>query len=69
MPLLVCLFCAQVIVTNTVPIPPHVCCEKLVVLSVAKLMAEAIKRVHEERSVSGLFGDQNARLNEQRQFE
>ncbi|KFH08213.1 ribose-phosphate diphosphokinase subfamily protein [Toxoplasma gondii VAND] len=45
----------EVILTNTVPIPPHIFCEKLVVLSVGKLMAEAIKRVHAEESLSSLF--------------
>ncbi len=46
----------QVCVTDTVPLPdlvePHA---KLVVLSVAPLLAEAILRVHEGRSVSELF--------------
>ncbi|CBZ51720.1 putative ribose-phosphate pyrophosphokinase [Neospora caninum Liverpool] len=45
----------EVVLTNTVPIPPHIFCEKLVVLSVGKLMAEAIKRVHAEESLSNLF--------------
>jgi ribose-phosphate pyrophosphokinase len=46
----------DVIVTNTIPMEEkqkH--CSKLTVLSVAKLLGEAIKRIHEESSVSSLF--------------
>jgi ribose-phosphate pyrophosphokinase len=46
----------EVVVTNTVPINgKDQACSKLKVLSVAPLLAEAIKRIHEERSVSSLF--------------
>ena len=45
----------EVIVTDTVPIPPDKAGSPLKVLSVAGLLAEAIIRVHENRSVSELF--------------
>ena len=46
----------EVIVTNTIPMDDKVKqCSKLTVLSVAALMGEAIKRIHEETSVSSLF--------------
>jgi ribose-phosphate pyrophosphokinase len=45
----------EVIVTDTVPIPPEKMSPSLKVLSVAPLLAEAIIRVHENRSVSELF--------------
>ncbi|PFH34797.1 ribose-phosphate diphosphokinase subfamily protein [Besnoitia besnoiti] len=61
----------EVVVTNTVPFPSHICCEKLVVLSVGKLMAEAIKRVHEEQSLSSLFDDAkiHSHITERRQLQ
>jgi ribose-phosphate pyrophosphokinase len=46
----------EVIVTNTIPMENHVKkCKKLKVLSVAPLLGEAIKRIHEETSISSLF--------------
>jgi ribose-phosphate pyrophosphokinase len=45
----------QVIVTDSIPIPPEKLGPPLTVLSVAPLLAEAIIRVHENRSVSELF--------------
>ncbi|TMC38756.1 MAG: ribose-phosphate diphosphokinase, partial [Chloroflexi bacterium] len=45
----------EVIVTDTVPISPEKMDARLKVLSVAPLLAEAIIRVHENRSVSELF--------------
>lgn len=46
----------EVVVTNTIPMDCKVNkCSKLTVLSVAPLLGEAIKRIHEESSVSSLF--------------
>jgi ribose-phosphate pyrophosphokinase len=46
----------KLIVTNTIPLSPagHAC-HKVVVLSVARLLGQAIKSIHEETSVSSLF--------------
>jgi len=44
-----------VVATNTIPVPPSVHLDKLVTLSVAPLLAEAIIRIHEDLSVSTLF--------------
>jgi ribose-phosphate pyrophosphokinase len=44
------------IVTNTIPLPPDkAACKKLVTLSVARLLGQAIRSIHEETSVSSLF--------------
>src|SRR5438477_7562508 len=46
----------QLIVTNTIPLSPAgQVCSKIVVLSVARLLGQAIKSIHEETSVSSLF--------------
>lgn len=45
----------EVVVTNTIPITDAGPCDKLVTMSVAPLMGEAIIRVHEELSISKLF--------------
>jgi ribose-phosphate pyrophosphokinase len=45
----------EIIVTDSVPIPPAQLGPPITVLSVAPLLAEAIIRVHENRSVSELF--------------
>src|SRR5882762_2791535 len=46
----------KLIVTNTIPLAPAgVKSEKIVVLSVARLLRQAIKSIHEETSVSSLF--------------
>ncbi len=46
----------EVIVTNTIPMEEkQKQCSKLTVLSVANLLGEAIKRIHEGSSVSSLF--------------
>ncbi len=45
----------EVIVTNTIPLPPERRLDKLTVLSAAPLLAEAIRRIHMNQSVSILF--------------
>jgi ribose-phosphate pyrophosphokinase len=45
----------EVIVTNTIPLPPEKRFDQLVILSVANLLGEAIWRIHEESSVSIMF--------------
>ncbi len=45
---------SEVIVTNSIPLGNKKC-EKIKVLSIAPLLAEAISRVYEERSISELF--------------
>jgi ribose-phosphate pyrophosphokinase len=45
----------EIVSTNTVPIVPEKYHEKLKVLSIAPLFAEAIKRIHLGESISSLF--------------
>jgi ribose-phosphate pyrophosphokinase len=46
----------ELIVTNTIPLDSKKeKCKKLTVLSIATLIGEAIKRIHEESSISSLF--------------
>lgn len=49
----------KVLVTNTVPIDTQGITKKIEVLSVAKLLADAIAAVNDARSVSALFEGQN----------
>ena len=47
---------AQVVATNSIPIHgKDQQCQKIQVLSVAPLLGEAIKRIHQEQSVTSLF--------------
>jgi len=50
---------SRVVVTNTLPIPPEKQIDKLEVLSVAKIIADAIDAVFEDTSVSEIFGGEN----------
>jgi len=45
----------EVVVTDTVPVPPEKRLANLTVLTVADLLAETIRRLHENRSISELF--------------
>jgi ribose-phosphate pyrophosphokinase len=45
----------EVIVTNSVPVPEEKRVARITVLSVAPLLGEAIRRIHDEESVSTLF--------------
>jgi ribose-phosphate pyrophosphokinase len=46
---------SEVVVTNTIPIPPEKRTKNTVVLSVANIFGEAIRRISDELSVSVLF--------------
>jgi ribose-phosphate pyrophosphokinase len=50
---------SRVVVTNTLPIPEHRRIAKLEVLSVARVIADAIDAVFEDTSVSEIFGGEN----------
>lgn len=46
----------QIVVTDSIPVPPEKRIPKVKVLSVAGLLGEAIQRIHGDQSVSELFG-------------
>lgn len=46
---------SELVVTNTIPVEGHKAINKIKVLSVAKLFAQAIRRIHNGESVSVLF--------------
>jgi ribose-phosphate pyrophosphokinase len=46
---------AEIVTTNTVPIPPEKRLPNMTILSIAPLLAEAIRRIHNGESVSSLF--------------
>jgi ribose-phosphate pyrophosphokinase len=46
---------AEIITTDTVPIPPEKQLQTMTILSIAPLMSEAIRRIHGGESVSALF--------------
>ena len=50
---------SRVVVTNTVPIPPEKEFDKLEVVSVSRVIADAIDAVFEDSSVSEIFGGEN----------
>jgi ribose-phosphate pyrophosphokinase len=50
---------SRVVVTNTLPMPDHMRFDKLEVLSVANVVADAIDAVFEDTSVSEIFGGEN----------
>jgi ribose-phosphate pyrophosphokinase len=45
----------EMVVTDSIPVPPEKRSRRMTVLSVSPLLAEAILRVHQNRSVSALF--------------
>ncbi len=47
----------ELVVTDTIPIPPHKMLPKFTVLSVAPLLGEAIRRIHTGQSVGALFDE------------
>ncbi len=51
-----CVTCAQVIVTNTVPHDlQKMQCHKIKTVDVSMMLAEAIRRIHNQESMSHLF--------------
>jgi ribose-phosphate pyrophosphokinase len=50
---------SRVVLTNTVPLAPEMRIPKIEVLSVAKILADALAAVFDETSVSDLFGGEN----------
>jgi ribose-phosphate pyrophosphokinase len=50
---------SKVVVTDTLPLPPEKQIDKLEVLSVARIIADAIDAVFEDTSVSEIFGGAN----------
>jgi len=46
---------SKLIVTDSIPLSPEKRIDKMVVLSIAELLAKAIKNIHEESSVTSLF--------------
>jgi ribose-phosphate pyrophosphokinase len=49
---------AEIVTTNTVPLPPEKQLPNIVTRSVAPLFAEAIHRIHGGESISSLFSDE-----------
>jgi tetratricopeptide (TPR) repeat protein len=49
----------KVVITNTLPLPPEKQIDKIEVLSVAPIIADAIDAVFEDTSVSEIFGGEN----------
>jgi ribose-phosphate pyrophosphokinase len=45
----------EIVITNTIPIPQEKRPKKMKILTIAPLLADAIVRIHEEKSVSSLF--------------
>ena len=49
----------KLIITNTLALPPEKRHEKIEVVSIAPLLADAISAVFEDASVSDIFGGEN----------
>jgi ribose-phosphate pyrophosphokinase len=47
----------EIVITDTIPLPPEKKVSKITVLPVAPLLGEAIMRIHNEESISSLFDD------------
>jgi ribose-phosphate pyrophosphokinase len=45
----------EIVVCNTLALPPEKRLPKMIVLSVAPLLGDAIRRIHEDNTVSALF--------------
>ena len=49
----------KVVLTNTLPLPPEKQIDKIEVLSIAPLIADALNAVFDDSSVSEIFGGEN----------
>lgn len=47
----------EIVVTDTIRIPENLYCEKLRIVSVSTLLAEAIRLIHQQQSLSELHRD------------
>jgi ribose-phosphate pyrophosphokinase len=45
----------EVIVTDTLPVPPHKRIDKITILPIAPVLGEAIRRIHTGQSVGAMF--------------
>jgi ribose-phosphate pyrophosphokinase len=50
----------SIVVTDSIPIPPEKMLPNMKILSVAPILAEAIKRIHQHKSISAIFGNANS---------
>jgi ribose-phosphate pyrophosphokinase len=50
---------SRVVLTNTLPLPPEKQIDKIEVLSIAPLIADALNAVFDDSSVSEIFGGEN----------
>src|SRR3546814_10535776 len=60
---------SKVIVTNTLPLPASKQIDKIEVLSIAKVLAETIDAVFEDKSVSEIFDGANQKRSEEHKSE
>ena len=49
----------SVVVTDSIPVPPEKMVDKIVVKSVADILAEAIRRIHQHKSISQIFSERS----------
>jgi ribose-phosphate pyrophosphokinase len=56
----------EVVVTNTIPVPDEIRGGKIKVLSVASLLADAIRRIGQNRSISELYEEQEQMIGKHR---
>ena len=47
----------QIIITDSIPLPPHKQLPNIKIIPIAALLANAIRRIHEDQSISELFRD------------
>lgn len=57
-----CTIIKELVITNSIPFDRQKECPKVKVVSIAKLLAEAIQRIHNEESVSILFEESQSQM-------